>query len=192
MSVILYAYLAAALFLGISFSSRFIVGKSRLFPTKEEAHFPVVSGYNLDREEFVFPRDFGAEYNLVIVAFEQYHQNAVNTWIPFLQEVEAFHPSFMYYELPTIRSLPVVPRTFINEGMRAGIPDQTARERTVTLYLDKEVFKDAVNISNEEEIHLLLVDKVGNILWRGSGPYSEDKADHLVDYLQSVEEQEGE
>lgn len=187
MSIIRFVFLAVALFLGISFASRLLIGKSKLLLSKQEPHFPVVSGYNLDRKELEFPGDFGAKYNLVVVAFEQYHQNDVNTWIPFLQEVEAFHPSFMYYELPTIQSLPALPRTFINEGMRAGIPDQTARERTVTLYLDKEMFKKATNISGEEEIHLLLVDKVGNILWRGSGPYSDDEAKNLVDYLQNVE-----
>lgn len=175
------------LILSISYFARFLPRKSRLLLTSRELHFPVVSGYNLDRQEYEFPRDFSSSYNLVILAFQQYHQNAVNTWIPFLQEVEASHPSFWYYELPTIRSLPALSRSFINEGMRAGIPDQTARERTITLYLDKDLFKRALNISSEDEIHLLLVDQDGKILWRASGSYSEEKASDLVNLVQNME-----
>ena len=90
----------------------------------------------------------------------------------------------MYYELPTIYKLPTLSRTFINEGMRAGIPDQTARERTVTLYLDKEMFKDALEIKSEEVITLFLVNRKGDLLWRTEGVFTEDK---LQDLLNAVD-----
>jgi hypothetical protein len=108
----------------------------------------------------------------------------VNTWIPFAQELEEKIPGFIYYELPTIYEMPAFSRTFINEGMRAGIPDQTARERTITLYLDKETFKSALDISNENKIHLFLVDRDGNILWRSLGGFTEDKAGELLGVLE--------
>jgi hypothetical protein len=187
MTLLRFVFIAAVFLLGLGFLSRFLPGKSRLLVTRKEPHFPVVSGYNLDRQEFEFPRDFAARYNLVIVAFQQYHQNVVNTWIPFVQEIETFHPSFVYYELPTIQALPALSRSFINEGMRAGIPDQTARERTVTLYLDKGAFKTALDIPNEKDIHLVLVNRDGDILWRATGAYSDDKANDLVDFLQKDE-----
>jgi hypothetical protein len=85
----------------------------------------------------------------------------------------------MYYELPTIYEMPSISRTFINEGMRAGIPDQTARERTITLYIDKDEFKSALGISSEDEISLFLVDKQGSIIWRSSGTYMKEKAKDL-------------
>jgi hypothetical protein len=151
---------------------------------REGVHFPKVSGFNLDRQEFEFPRDFGAELNLVIVPFKQYQQQIVNTWIPFAQEVEASFPGFIYYELPTIYQMPVLSRTFINEGMRAGIPDQTARERTITLYLDKQKFKSALGIQSEDDIYLFLVDREGNILWQAVGEYTEEKGNDLVKFLQ--------
>ena len=159
--------------------------KSRLFLTKNEQHFPVVSGFNLNRQEFEFPRDFGVELNLVIVPFQQWQQNTVNTWIPFLQDVEDEFPDFIYYELPTIYEMPVFSRTFINEGMRAGIPDETARERTVTLYLDKETFKSALNISSEEDIYLFLVNQEGEILWQIMGAYTPEKAKELFEFIQN-------
>lgn len=159
-------------------------GKSKLLITRPEAHFPIVSGYNLERVEFQFPRDFNNELNLVIIPFQQYQQNTVNTWIPALQELESTSPNFIYYELPTIYEMPILSRTFLNEGMRAGIPDQTARQRTITLYLDKEKFKSALNIPSEDTIYLYLVDQEGNILWTTTGEYSDDKYNGLANFVQ--------
>jgi hypothetical protein len=164
--------------------------KSKLLITPGETQFPIVSGYNLNRQEFEYPRDFGGDLNLVIIAFQQYHQFTVNTWIPFAQEIEATYPGFIYYEFPTINEMPAISRTFINEGMRAGIPDQTARERTITLYLDKEAFKSALEIPNENDIYLYVVDRDGDILWQTTGEYTEDKAGKLIDVIKASYQQE--
>lgn len=171
----------------IWWGSRVSVGKSRLAPVRDEPHFPDVSGYNLMREEFFFPKDFQGVYNLVIIPFQQRQQADVNTWIPAAQELERVYTDLVYYELPTIYQLPMLSRTFINEGMRAGIPDQTARERTVTFYLDKSLFKQALGITTEENIQLFLVDREGNILWREEGLFSPEKNQSLLDVLDQIQ-----
>jgi hypothetical protein len=169
---------------GIAAYMKISPSKSKLQITGNKTHFPVVSGFNLDRQELVFPRDFEGKYNLIFIAFQQPQQAMVNTWIPFAQELEAKIPGFIYYELPTIYSMPSFSRTFINEGMRAGIPDQTARERTITLYLDKETFKSALDISSEDVISIFLVDRDGTIFWRSSGEFTEGKASELLGVLE--------
>jgi hypothetical protein len=165
---------------------RALVGQSRLVVQRDEVHFPTVSGYNLDRQEREFPRDFAGEFNLVFVAFQRWHQSTINTWIPYTQELEGAFPGVVYYELPTISELPTLSRTFINEGMRAGIPDQTARERTVTLYLDMERFMSATGIPGREEVHVLLVDRGGEILWRTTGEYDDAKGEALLVAIRSA------
>jgi len=171
---------------GLYLLTRVSVGKSKLL-IQPEARFPVVSGYNLQREEMEFPRDFGGELNLVIVPFQQRQQLDVNTWLPAAQELERRFSEFVYYELPTIYELPTLSRTFINEGMRAGIPDITSRERTVTLYLDKDSFKNALEITSEETIYLFLVDQEGEIYWREEGRFSDQKVDGLLQVLETLQ-----
>ena len=139
------------------------------------------------REEFEFPGDFEGKYNLVIIPFQQIQQRDVNTWIPAAQELERRYDNLAYYELPTIYKMPTLSRTFINEGMRAGIPDQLSRERTITLYLDKALFKQALDIESEEMIHLFLVDRQGNVIWREQGIFSEYKANGLIDMLDQLQ-----
>lgn len=160
-------------------------GNSNLLVNQEKDQFPNVSGFNLDREEFRFPQDFEGELNLLIVAFQQHHQSRVNTWIPKVQSLEADFPGFIYYELPTIKEMSMMSRAFINEGMRAGIPDQTARERTITLYINKNEFNKALNIPNEEDIYLFLVEKNGRIIWREMGSFQEKNASVLEEILRN-------
>jgi hypothetical protein len=94
-------------------------------------------------------------------------------------------PEFAYYELPTIDEMPAISRTFINEGMRAGIPDARARERTVTLYISTARFMQALGIPSKNNVHVLLVDREGSILWRTTGTFDETKGSELAQAIAS-------
>jgi len=142
--------------------------------------FPTVSGSNLQRARLTLPRDFQGERNLVLIAFQQWQQAQVDTWIPFARQLEEAYPAVRYYELPTIRRLNTLARTFVNEGMRAGIPDLVARERTITLYLDKKAFREALQLPGEDDIHVLLLDRQGRVLWRAEGAFTPDKGESLA------------
>jgi len=145
--------------------------------------FPPVTGSNLHRRKVNLPQGFEGELNLVLVAFQQWQQRVIDTWIPFCRQLEESDPRVRYYELPTIQRLNALARTFINEGMRAGIPDPLARERTVTLYLDNEGFRRALDIPGEDDIHVFLVDREGQVLWRGEGAFTPEKARSLAEAM---------
>ena len=70
-------------------------------------------------------------------------------------------------------------RFFINNGMKGGIPDKQQRERTITLYIDKEPFKKALGIVSESTIYAFLIDKSGKVLWRQEGLFTEAKGKSL-------------
>ena len=157
-----------------------LVRRSRLEVGSDGVKFPTVSGFNLNRQELEFPRDFRGALNLLFVPFLQFQQTTVNTWIPCADQLESTFPELVYYELPTINELPALSRTFINEGMRAGIPNARARERTITLYIDMARFMRALGIPTKNEVHVLLVDRQGGILWRTTGSFDEAKGSELA------------
>lgn len=95
--------------------------------------FPQVSGKNLQRREVHLPQDFEGKCNIVFIAFLRWQQASIDSWMPFVSELERVDPNIRYYELPTIQRLNWFSRTFINEGMRAGIPDNKARAYHHTL-----------------------------------------------------------
>jgi hypothetical protein len=154
-------------------------------PQTETTHFPTVSGSNLDRHRLTFPDDLAGELNVILIAFQQWQQAQVNTWLPLVRDIEARYRSVRHYELPTIERYPKLAQMFINEGMRAGIPDPLARERTVTLYLDKDGFRRALAMADEDDIYVLVVDRQGVVRWRSRGTLTEEKAQRLEEALAS-------
>ena len=136
---------------------------------------PRVEGSNLARQKRVFPDDFSGEINLVFIAFLRWHQDLIDEWIPFVGQLAQEFPGLHYYEFPTLPRKGFFYRTFLNEGMRAGIPDTATRERTITLYLDKRAFRNALDIDNEQNIWLYLFDISGEVLWRMEGRITEEK-----------------
>lgn len=153
--------------------------------TKGPARFPEVTSENLEKKSFHLPHDFAGERNLLFVAFEREQQEQIDTWLKEVKGFKAVDAGLEYYEIPTIDQVNPVVRWFINRGMRGGIPDLGARERTITLYIDKTPFKESLQIPSESTIYVFVVNKTGEVLWRSEGSFSEAKGASLLEYLRS-------
>lgn len=142
--------------------------------------FPTVKASNLAGREFTLPSGLEGDLNIVALAFQMWHQNEVDTWMPLLAQVERRVPVVRAYELPVLRSMNRLNQWMIDSGMRGGIPDPATRARTITLYLDKERFRQALGLPDENHIYVLLVDRSGEVHWQTQGAYSPDKAESLM------------
>lgn len=147
---------------------------------------PIVKGRNLKRQKMTFPDDFTGEINLVFIAFLRRHQDHIDEWVPFVDQLAQENSNFHYYEFPTLPRKGPIYRTFLNEGMRAGIPNEATRARTITLYLDKRAFRKALNIDNEQNIWIYLFDKSGNVLWCTEGRFTKEKSEALRNFLNQI------
>ena len=141
--------------------------------------FPNVEGSNLNGQKFRLPQDLEGRVNIVLVAFQREQQADIDTWLTALDSLLKDHSDLNYYELPTISRMNPVIRWFITRGMRGGIDDPGARHRTITLFIDKKPFREALNIPHEDTIYILLVDPQGHVLWRTEGVYSDNKGREL-------------
>ena len=157
-------------------------GKSER-PMHSSITFPTVRGSNLEGKDFVLPGDFGGTLNLLFVAFQREQQAMVNTWLPFAKTLSERYLQVSYYELPTIERLNPLFQWFINRGMRSGIPDSTARATTITLYLDKPTFREALNIPHEDTIYVFLVNDTGQVVWRAAGVRTNEVSGELQDVI---------
>ena len=142
--------------------------------------FPNVEGNNLEGEHFKLPADFKGDLNVVLVAFQRDQQDDVDTWMPFLKTLGERRRDLRVYELPTLGRRYRMMRPFIDGGMRRGIPDRAVREGTITLYIDKSPFREALRLGDEERIYVLLVDRAGRVMWRGEGRFDERAGEALA------------
>ena len=106
----------------------------------------------------------------MFIPFQRWHQAEVDSWGSLAEELEQQYEGLFYYELPTLQSGGPFYKIFLNEGMRAGIPNPETRERTITLYLDKANFRTALGMADEEHIYILVVDRQGYEFFQGVRP----------------------
>ena len=149
--------------------------------------FPLVTGKDLNGVLHKIPDKLEGKLNFLIVAFQQWQVQPIETWVPFLQTLVTEHPQIQFYELPTLRKFNVLSQRIIDSGMRSGIRDQEMRARTITLYIDKSEFSKALDIPTEDTIYLFLVDCDGNMLWRDSGVLSEEKENAVLNAISKYE-----
>jgi hypothetical protein len=142
---------------------------------RETVTFPKLQARNLERRNFNLPQDFEGERNIVLMAFRRWHQSLVDSWISPLKMLQSRHPELCVYELPMLSSIYLLGRSFIDGGMAFAIPDQRVRETTLTVYTDVEQVVWALQIPNTETINVFLVDRTGQIFWRGKGGYNPDQ-----------------
>ncbi|TFG00318.1 MAG: hypothetical protein EU542_08190 [Promethearchaeota archaeon] len=145
--------------------------------------FPEVEGKNLESKSYKLPHDLEGELNILLIPFQRWHQNLVDSWGPYLEDIINRFTGVKFYEIPSLSSGYKMMSFVIDGGMRAGIPSKKVRERTITIYINKSRFKKALEIPNEQTIYIFLVNKKGEILWRESGVYNDAKAEELIDYL---------
>ncbi|MEZ4767236.1 MAG: hypothetical protein R2844_02285 [Caldilineales bacterium] len=146
--------------------------------------FPRIEGSSLSKQAFRLPDDLEGQLNVVLVAFQRWHQDEVDTWVPLMNQLEQRVPGFRHYELPVIRPMNRFSQWMLDEGMRAGIPSQSVRERTITVYTDKQQFRQAAQMPDEHHIYVMLVDAGGEVLWQARGAYSEQAGRSLIDTIE--------
>jgi hypothetical protein len=150
---------------------------------EQSAFFPPVSGSSLAGESFEFPESFGAQRTLAVLAFWDWQQPMVDTWLAYANRLEVREPGFEYFEMPVIQASNPEVHRFIDDGMRAAIPDRMARERTIPLFTDKRGFLRTLALPTDDEIYAVLVDENGLILriWPGSmTPQASDQLEQLA------------
>ena len=144
------------------------------FSAQAAGIFPQITAANLEQRNYRLPEEFEGRLNIVVIAYKREQQELVNSWLPALRRIERSDMSVRFYELPVISRLTgFFMGWMIDRGMRRGIPSKDTRARVITLYVDKDAFKTALNLPRSEDtIYVLLVDRRGRVLWRGEGTYS--------------------
>jgi len=99
--------------------------------------FPQVTGSNLLRRKVTLPNDLKGELNILFIAFQQWHQALVDSWVPLARQLEQSFPGVQFYETPVIQKMNVISQTFINEGCgQASQPDHPREDHY--LYIDRK------------------------------------------------------
>jgi hypothetical protein len=162
---------------------RALAGLRRTLAPSQPQTLSPLAGRALDGKEYELPGDLAKQNNFVVVAFRREQQRLVDQWLPWLVDLEQRHSDVAIYELPVLSSFYGPARWFIDGGMTRGIPDPTARARTITAYTNVDKVLDNLGLAGTDTIAVLVVERSGRILARETGGFEEQKAQRLAGSL---------
>jgi hypothetical protein len=144
------------------------------------AVFPSITSYSLDKQKVTLPSGMEGQTDLLILSFAPEQQHEVDSWLPVAQGLQHSSFQFRYYQLPIQGRENFIFRWWASSSMRSNQTDPETWHWIVPLFVDRQPFLRDLNIPNEKQVVALLVDRQGHILWRASGPLTEDKRASLL------------
>ncbi len=135
--------------------------------------FPRLEARSLNGRTYRLPGDLEGEDNVVIVGFEWWQQELIDSWVPVLEELARRRPRLRFYELVAVSRLRLPARGIIDGGMVAGIPDRNVRARTLTTYTNLRGLLAGLDLGGTQDIAVLLTDPAGRVSWRATGAHDD-------------------
>ncbi len=146
--------------------------------------FPQVSGQTLTEEEVELPEYFSGSEVVLLVAYKQDSQFDVDRW---LIGLDMTNTKAKVYELPTIQGLfPRMFKTFIDEGMRSGIPKELWGG-VITIYSGGAEVQEFTGNENPNNTRVILLDKEGKVIFFHDRGFSVQALNELRGLLKANE-----
>ena len=121
-----------------------------------------VSGQSLAGEKVSIPDDFSGNKTLLLFGYKQDTQFDIDRWLIGLDMTQT---AVNAYEIPTIQGMfPRMFSTFIDSGMRSGIPKELWKG-VITVYEDGEKVQQFTGNQKPNNARVMLLDEQGKIIY---------------------------
>ncbi|MEW6991000.1 hypothetical protein AADZ91_09960 [Colwelliaceae bacterium 6441] len=142
--------------------------------------FPSVSGESLEKNQVNIPQDFKGKQTLLLIGYKQNSQFDIDRWLIGLDMTKT---TVDVYEIPTIQGLfPRMFSTFIDDGMRAGIP-KPLWKGVITVYKDGDKVQKFTGNENPNNARVILLNENGMITFMYDDGFSVSALNEVRDLL---------
>jgi hypothetical protein len=147
--------------------------------------FPALTNQNLLDETCVLPDEFAGNFNILYITSEARQLFQIARWLPFIAELNSESTPLETYIFPIIPKAHLMARRHINNGMKPEMPEWVNLHCCVPLYVIRPTFYEQVGITEPTELNILLVDKIGQILWQTSAAPTPKLLDEIRQTIQN-------
>jgi hypothetical protein len=134
---------------------------------------PRIAGQDMADTPVTLPDDLLAPATVIVLAFDDGQQLATLNWLPVLQTLTEEDPQVGYLSLAPLPDLAAPIRVLVTLPMKAAATTPAVRAATIVSFLDDQAaFLAALGIAGTDDAALLVVNRVGQVLWRGDGAYT--------------------
>ena len=124
--------------------------------------FPKVTGESLEKIEMEIPKYFNNTKVILLLGYKQDSQFDIDRWLIGLDMTKT---KATVFEIPTIQGLfPRMFSTYIDEGMRRGIPKELWGG-VITIYRDGELVQEFTGNENPNNTRVLALDENGKVMY---------------------------
>lgn len=121
-----------------------------------------VTGNNLEGESVSIPDDFNGQNTLLLLGYKQDSQFDIDRWLIGLDMTQT---NVAVYEIPTIQGMaPRMFSTFIDNGMRSGIPKELWKG-VVTVYEDGDSVQQFTGNQKPNNARVVLLNDTGVVTY---------------------------
>ena len=150
--------------------------------------FPELKARNLNGLELNIPVDLCHRATVLVVALKRSHVPMVESWLPHLEQIAAEIAGTNFYELPTLPAMYAAVRGIIDNGIAQQHCDKkNSCEHTFTVYTNQALFMKNARIASGDTIHIFLLDSAGQVVYRATGPWSEQKGKVLKESILAID-----
>jgi hypothetical protein len=144
------------------------------------AVFPAITSYSLDKQKVNLPAGMEGQTDLLLISFQTEQEKDIDSWLPAAQALQHSNFTFRYYELPVFGKENFIFRWWDTSSLRSDETDPEILHWIVPLFVDRHKLARDLQAPNEKQVLVLLVNRQGQILWRSSGPMTQDKRTSLM------------
>lgn len=145
--------------------------------------FPRLEARSLDGRFYVLPEGLEGDLNLLLVGFEWWQQELIDSWSPALENLATRRTDLRIYELVIIPRTYLPARPSIDGGMMRGISEEAVRARTLTAYTDLPRSLARLGLRDTRDVALFLIGRSGRAYWQTLGGHDPEGAEALARVL---------
>jgi hypothetical protein len=144
---------------------------------------PSISGESLAGGNVQLPKDASGKITLLISSFSKKGGQDAQLWAKQFSIEFAQNANVVSYSLIFLESVPRLIRGFVSSGIKKGIP-QEKHPQAIRITKDEKLWKERMQVSNDDVAYLMLLDQSGKIIWMHNGEFKESKFAKLKEKIE--------
>ncbi len=132
-----------------------------------------MEGETLSNRPISLPDDAHGKIALLVIGFSRKGGDATGAWRLRFKKDFGADPRYAVYPIAVLEDAPRLVRGMIKSGMRENTPKDEQDNFVILVHGEKDL-KRVVEYSAPDDAYLLLIDRDGQIRWRGHGLFRED------------------
>ncbi len=133
---------------------------------------PPLAGEYLSKRKAALPGDAHGKVALLLMGFSYNSRFPVERFAKEFEKAFPVSPGITFFEVPLIGGMARMAAPFIDSGMRRGTP-RDKHENVITVYGGVAPWKKQLGVRNDQDAHLVLLDRQGIVRWIYRGGYTE-------------------